>query len=187
MKNVIGVIMCGGESRRMGSDKGLQPLHDTIWAKIMSGKLSFLEIPVVYSINSNQLASYSHHISTDFLVLDDVNIHGPARGILSVHKKFPGQDMILLACDMLDLDAFTISNIIQVYEEEPFYDYYVYQDVAFAQPFCGIYTSSGVDKLQELIQAEALENLSMQYILNHGKTKRLAIEHKKAFANFNFK
>lgn len=152
----------------------------------MADTLSFLKIPVVFSINENQLTSYSNHIPLNDLVVDGSEVNGPARGILTVHSRFPGNDILLVACDMLELDQYTISNIIQAYTIEDHFDFYVYQDEEYAQPFCGIYTGRGIDKLRVDILSKSFTNVSMQYILNNGDTKRIPIEHKKAFANFNF-
>ena len=187
MKNILGVILCGGESKRMGSDKGLMPIQNSIWAKFMADKLLFLEGATVFSVNELQLKNYSSFIAPDDLVVDDYEIGGPARGLLSVNRKFRDKDILLVSCDMLDLDEFTIRNILQVYLQEKDYDYYVYQDEKYAQPFCGIYTGKGLGKLRDLIRLQALSSISMQYILNNGLTKRIAIEHKDAFHNFNYK
>jgi len=184
---LLGVILCGGESKRMGSDKGLTPIHNTIWALAMADKLSFLECPVVFSVNKNQFITYSAFISPADLVEDNYDTSGPTRGLLTVHNRFPDKDIFLLSCDMLELDEFTIRQMLGVYQEESDYDYYAYQDKEYAQPFCGIYTSRGLDRLQELIRSEDLVSISMQYVLNNGFTKRLTIEHKNAFRNFNYK
>lgn len=187
MKNIIGVIMCGGESRRMGSDKGLLPVHNTIQAKFIAAKISFLKVPVVFSINKYQLKSYSEYIIADDLVMDDNEAAGPVRGLLSVHSKFPAADILLLACDMPQLDADTIKNILQVYHNESVYDFYVYQDEMYAQPFCGVYTANGIDKLSERILSQSPANISLQNVLNNGITKRITIKNKNAFINLNHK
>src|ERR1700712_1910597 len=108
MPDILGVIMCGGESKRMGSDKGLMPIQNSIWAKFMADKLSFLEGATVFSVNELQLKNYSSFIARNDLIVDDYKIGGPARGLLSVHRKYPDKDILLLSCDMLDLDEFTI-------------------------------------------------------------------------------
>jgi molybdopterin-guanine dinucleotide biosynthesis protein A len=187
MKNLLGVILCGGESKRMGTDKGLMPVQLTIRAKFMAEKLSFVKCPVIFSINKKQFNSYSHQILSPDLVIDDNTINGPARGLLSVHNRFPHCNLLLIACDMLTLDRHTIEGLIQAFERENSYDFYVYQDQDFAQPFCGIYTAKGLaaGKLQQFSQQ--VSNTSMQYLLNSGFTKRLTIENKNAFLNFNDK
>ncbi len=185
MKDILGVILCGGESKRMGSDKGLMKIKDTIQARFMADKLAFLHVHVLFSINENQFNNYCLHISPDDLVVDDNELTGPARGLLTVHRRHPNKDLLLLACDMLEMDNNTIQNLINVYNTEKGYHYYVYQDEKYAQPFCGIYTAEGVNKLDLNIFSQSLIKISMQYILNSGVTRRIAIENNKAFKNYN--
>ena len=62
MENLLGVILCGGESKRMGTDKGLRSIGNTIWAKHVANKLHALHIPIIYSVNQQQVNTYGEHI-----------------------------------------------------------------------------------------------------------------------------
>ncbi|MES2773597.1 MAG: molybdenum cofactor guanylyltransferase [Bacteroidota bacterium] len=185
MKNLLGVVLCGGQSKRMGSDKGLMPVDDTIWAKKVGGKLSALAIPVVYSINETQYELYQQHVEPQQLIIDNAAAAGPLKGLLSVHEKFPEKNLLLMACDMLDMNKETIEETLIFYQHEPGYDFYVHQDAEFVQPFCGIYRATGL--AAELAKAEShqLTKFSMQHLLNGANTKRLPIKDATAFHNYN--
>lgn len=185
IKNILGVVLCGGESKRMGTDKGLKKIENTIWAQWVAGKLNFVNCPVVYSVNQTQFEKYSAHISPEHLITDDNDMKGPMRGLFSVHNKFPDNDLLVLACDMLELDDFTIRHLMQVYEEEQGYDFYVHRDKEFDQPFCSIYTGSGLQALEAFVQAHIMTDFSMQSLLRKGNTKRITINHRNAFENYN--
>jgi len=185
MQNLLGVILSGGESKRMGSDKGLLPMANTIRAKYVADKFSVFNLPVVYSINHTQVNRYQAYIPKDSLIIDTVDVHGPLKGLLSVHKKYPDKDLLMLACDMLDVDGFTIQTIIETYMQNSDHDFYVYQDVEYAQPFCGIYTSAGLHKVLNKACAHTSHNYSLQEVLNHAKTFRLPIHKIEAFKNYN--
>jgi len=185
IKNILGVVLCGGESKRMGTDKGLKTIENTIWAHWVAAKLNFLNCPVVYSVNPAQFEAYSAHIPSDSLITDDNNMKGPMRGLFSVHNKFQAKDLLVLACDMLELDDFTIRHLMQVYEKEKSYDFYVHEDKDFDQPFCSIYTGSGLQALEAFIQAQTMTDFSMQSLLRKGNTKRITINHTNAFENYN--
>jgi molybdenum cofactor guanylyltransferase len=187
MQNVLGVILCGGQSKRMGSDKGLLTIGATIWAKFIAEKLLALQIPVVFSINETQRDAYCHYISNNDFVIDSLPLPGPLCGLLSVHKKFPEQDLLLMACDMLDVDAATIKQIIQTCINEPAHDFYVYEDAEFLQPFCGLYTAKGLSIILAKAQSNQLTKFSMQHLLNSANTKKIAIGNKAAFSNYNQK
>lgn len=185
MENLLGVILCGGESKRMGSDKGLLPIRNTIWAKHMHEKLAMFHLPVVYSVNPHQVLAYAEEISPELLVVDSADVEGPLRGLLSVHTKFPDKDLLLLACDMLDLDAGSIDHLLQEYMRDNQSDFYVYQDAGFAQPFCGIYTRTGLEKVAGRIMIGRLRNYSLQAIFDEGCTLRLHIRTPHVFRNYN--
>jgi molybdopterin-guanine dinucleotide biosynthesis protein A len=185
MENLLGVILCGGESKRMGADKGLLPIRNTIWAKHMHEKLAMFHVPVVYSINPQQVPIYREEILPELLVLDNADVEGPLKGLLSVHQQFPDKDLLLLACDMLDLDTVTIDTLLQEYLRDNQYDFYVYQDDEFAQTFCGIYTRVGLEKVAGRIMIGRLNNYSLQAILEEGITLRLPIKSQHVFRNYN--
>lgn len=187
MKNLLGVILCGGESKRMGTDKGLLHINKTIWAKFVADKLAPLHIPVVYSVNEKQLDAYSAFLHPDELVVDDLDVGGPLKGLLTVHKTHPHNNLLLLACDMLDMNEETIRTILNEYEKENTYDFYVFTEVEFFQPFCGIYTAGGLRKILAEAYTHTLKSYSLQTALQNGVTKEVELLDKKAFRSYNNK
>lgn len=187
MEKLLGVILCGGQSKRMGQDKGLLPIRNTIRAKHMHEKLSQFHIPVVYSVNPGQVMAYSEHISPEVMIVDNSEVQGPLNGVLSVQRKYPRTDFLLMACDMLDMDAGTIDHMLKEYLNDLTYDFYIYQDAeeSFAQPFCGIYTGVGLEKVEGRIMVGRLNNYSLQSIFDEGYTMRLPIKNKNAFRSYD--
>ncbi|MGG9972580.1 molybdenum cofactor guanylyltransferase [Ferruginibacter sp. SUN002] len=185
MQNLLGIVLCGGESKRMGSDKGLLTVEGTIWAKYIADKLSPFNIPVLFSVNELQIPEYSKHIGADKLIVDDVDVPGPLRGLLSVHEHYQTNNLLLLACDMLDMDEFTIATLIKEYQKGSDHDFIVYQDEDYAQPFCGIYKAHGLKTVLEKAELHMIHKFSLQKVLNEGNTKRLPIDNLTAFKNYN--
>jgi molybdopterin-guanine dinucleotide biosynthesis protein A len=72
-----------------------------------------------------------------------MDIGGPLNGLLSVHRRFPGRDLFLLACDMQDMDEETIGELVELYRFDSGFDCYVYEEGGFVQPFCAIYAGFG--------------------------------------------
>jgi molybdopterin-guanine dinucleotide biosynthesis protein A len=177
--------MCGGLSLRMGTDKGLIPIGNICWSAFMVQKLLAVNLPFCISINASQVASYSPFFSEEQLVIDSMAIGGPLNGLLSVHHKYPDNNLLLLACDMINMQQETLSRLIKTFNDEPDHDFYVYQHGAFAEPFCGIYTSDGLKKVLQNNDITALSNMSLQKVFNHGITRRLAIVEPESFNNYN--
>lgn len=187
MKQLHGVVMCGGQSRRMGTDKGLIPIGNTCWAAFMAGKLTAIPLPVSVSVNQTQIQPYKAFFSDDQLIVDALHINGPLNGLLSVYTRYPDDDLLLLACDMINMEAKTLSRLIDTYTDEPGYDFYAYQNTDFAEPLCAIYTSLGLKKLLAEQDETSFSNSSFQRVLNQGNTKRLPIFEPSSFENSNHK
>ena len=161
----------------MGRDKGLILKDGIPWARHMADKLAPFDMPVIYSINPSQVDAYAAELPDVRFVVDNATVPGPLKGLLSVHAKFPDKDLLLLACDMPDMDHATIFQIIDAYRAGGPYEFYAYREGAFFQPFCSIYTSAGLKNY--------VEEVSLQGLLRRGKTKCLAILRNEAFRNYN--
>lgn len=172
----MGIILCGGESRRMGRDKGLLQKDGVPWARHMADKLMAYGIPVVFSVNASQADAYGRAMPGVRLVTDSVAADGPLKGLLSVHGQFPDKDLLLLGCDMLDMDAVTLQRLIDAWQEGG-NEFYAYLEGEFFQPLCGIYTARGL--------AGSHTAVSLQQLLRQGKTKSLVMVNNEAFRNYN--
>lgn len=184
---LTGVVLCGGESRRMGSDKGLLVKDGRPWALYMAAKLP--KMPVLFSINARQTDAYAAILPAGRWVVDSEGKAGPLEGLLSVHRHYPEADLFLLACDMLDLDQSTIGAVIDAYRNDRGgHDFYVYGQTIggrfLAQPLCGIYTAPGLKALYGSYSEKA-DDLSLQTLLRKGRTCRMSIADMDAFRNYN--
>jgi len=175
MSNLMGVVLCGGESRRMGRDKGLLQTDGQPWVLRMGEKLGKNQLPVVYSINKKQVAGYATWLPAESAVVDSEPGAGPLKGLMSVHRKYPGSDLLPVACDMQDLDIDTIARLISVWRNGGA-DFYAYEVEGFLQPFCAIY---GADALRRGRDAASLRGL-----LEKGELRRLPGT-TPAFRNYN--
>jgi molybdopterin-guanine dinucleotide biosynthesis protein A len=184
MENFLGVVLCGGESSRMGSDKGLLQTNGETWAEHIAAKLTAQGIPAVISINEQQQESYRNIFSPEQLVIDSVDIKGPLRGLLSVHQQYPSKNILLMACDLIDMDETTLKNLIDRYRNNGAFDFYVYHK-DFAEPFCAIYTERGLRPVLEKARMHSLLKFSFQNLLDEGKTFRIGEYDKSSFKNYN--
>lgn len=171
----------------MGTDKGLLTTGNTPWAIRMGDKLGPWGIPVVYSVNGRQAAAYSAIISAHQLVIDAIGLSGPMEGLLTVHAGYPARDLLLLACDMQDLDARTLAHLIKSYlaDEEGQATGYAYRDGAGLQPFGAIYTVRLLRAAYELAKAARLSDRRLRSLLEGDGTKILQPVDEGAFRNYN--
>ena len=186
---MLGVVLCGGQSTRMSSDKGLLKSKETTWAKIAAEKLKTQKLQVAISVNKSQVDSYSLIFPADQLVADneELQINGPLCGLLSVHLQYPDKDLLVLACDMLMMETDILSNLIDQYHKNILPDSYVYTSNGEPEPLCGIYRSRGLAHIMHLSRAGQLPKHSMKYMLEQINTHSSPIPENRmnCFRNFN--
>ena len=185
--DLLGVVLCGGESRRMGRDKGLLITDGIPWAERMAEKLEPLGIRVVISINRGQYESYSAHLPGRTLVVDRLGVAGPMEGLLTVHAGYPDRDLLLLACDLQDLDEPILSALIKSYagDIERRAAAYAYADAEGMQPLCAIYTRGMLSSQLRRVEAGETIDLRMRSLLIGEGTRVLATVPDRVFKNYN--
>jgi molybdopterin-guanine dinucleotide biosynthesis protein A len=186
---MLSVILCGGQSTRMGSDKGLLPQDTGTWAQSAANKLTILESPVVLSVNKNQYNDYSAIFTTAQLIKDDetLQIRGPLCGVLSVHLQHPAEDLFTLACDMPLMEPRILKELFNYYKNNPGYQAYLFTNDGEAEPLCAIYTADGLSSIIQIHQKGNLVKHSMKFMLEllHSYIIPISDEQKKYFSNFN--
>lgn len=183
---MLGVVLCGGSSTRMGSDKGLLSAGSEIWAERAASILSKLDMPVVLSVNAAQLKSYGQIFPPHQLIVDTVNAQGPLKGLISVHEAHPQSDIQVLACDMVDMDIPTLQLLRQMYEtKKEVFDYYVYEKDHFIEPLCAIYPKRTLQLLHTMLVSGALPFFSLQRLIAASNYTSIPIADINKFANYN--
>ncbi len=185
-----GVVLCGGQSLRMGKDKGLLiGSKKNTWAQQAFILLSKLNIEVAFSVNEHQLPFYKQMLTSHKLITDNaaLNIMGPLSGILSAHLEYPKEDILVLACDMIEMKFEVLNFLYHNYRQQQNYDAYVFKENNTTEPLCGIYTSGGLKKIVEKNKKNQLEKHSLKYTLGQMNVLYLPIipDWKKYFSNMN--
>lgn len=170
MPRLLGVVLCGGQSSRMGRDKGLISENGKTWAEQAHDLLATMCSPVVYSINPQQLSAYHAALPRGEFVVDTLANAGPLGGLLSVQRKYSGHNVLLLACDMIfvnaeDMRALTLHNV----------EIAAYRHAGIFEPLCAYYSATALDKmavlfsegkipvgLQKILQLPALQVAALQ-------------------------
>lgn len=186
---MLGVILCGGKSSRMGTDKGLLKLHAGTWAQTAVDKIVLLELPVVLSVNAVQFPEYATIFPKEQLITDNetLSLKGPLCGVLSVHLQYPSEDLFVLACDMPLMETSLLKELLNHYQQKPGPDAFVYSNNGEPEPLCGIYKANGLSQIVGLYHAAQLPKHSMKFMLDHTNTYLIPIsdDQKKYFRNFN--
>jgi molybdenum cofactor guanylyltransferase len=185
---MLGIILCGGQSQRMGSDKGLLKQEEKTWTQSAIDKMSALNIPVKISVNKNQYPTYAEIFSANDLIIDNdtLSVKGPLLGVLSCHLAFPAEDIFLLACDMPLMESAILSSLYKTYQQQSS-DAYIFTNNEEAEPLCAIYTAKGMAVIHSMLNKGELIKYSMKFMLEHLDVIEIPIkeEEKKYFMNIN--
>ncbi|WP_316784928.1 molybdenum cofactor guanylyltransferase [Pedobacter frigiditerrae] len=186
---MIGLVLCGGQSERMGSDKGILLADGQTWAGLAEEKLKALNLYVKFSVNSNQESDYGNLFQKENLIPDDLTlkIGGPLKGILSAHLSAPVEDLFVLACDLIKMDISLMNRLMNEKIQHPDFDAYVFLNNDFYEPLCGIYTAKGLAKIMKLYNEGNLKKHSMHATLDLLNTYKihLSASEQGYFKNFN--
>lgn len=171
---MIGVVLCGGESKRMGSDKALLSHADNTWAEIAFAKMQQLQMPVYVSVNQKQSDFFSNLFSSNNIVVDSANldIGGPLLGLLSVHQIYPTEDILLLACDMPNMTIEVLAHLKSAGKNKRF-EAIVFNNNNQLEPLCAIYSAKGLQKIMTLLQNNNLSKHSLHFALEHLQTLKI--------------
>jgi molybdopterin-guanine dinucleotide biosynthesis protein A len=186
---MLGIVLCGGQSSRMGNDKGLLNLETKTWAQTSIDKLESLQIPVKLSINNDQLPVYAPAFSSSDLIVDDpsLTVKGPLLGVLSCHLQWPAEDLYILACDMPLMEISLLKELYTLYQRQSSAGAYVFTNDDEPEPLCGIYRANGLSFILELLQSGRQDKHSMKNMLDQLEVVSIALpdDQKKSFRNFN--
>lgn len=186
---MLGVILCGGQSTRMGTDKGMIKLHANTWAQTAVDKMTALNLEVVLSVNAIQYNDYLTVFHESQLVKDKdgLPVRGPLAGVLSVHLQYPEKDLFVLACDMPLMETAVLNELLSMALKEPAAAAFVYTNEGEQEPLCAIYKANGLAHINDLLKTGQLSRHSMKFMLEHIAVSFTALkdEQKKYFRNFN--
>jgi molybdenum cofactor guanylyltransferase len=187
---MLGVILCGGQSRRMGVDKALlKTPENTTWAQEAMNKLALLQFPVLLSINQLQLPAFENIFSTKQLIPDNTTLLliGPLLGVLSAYLSYPGEDFFFLACDMPFMQFPILKELYRQYKTNDAADVHVFINNSAPEPLCGIYTARALKHIHQLYQTQQLPGYSMKFVLEQVTTALYPINNKQqnCFRNIN--
>lgn len=177
---LIGLILTGGKSTRMGIDKSLLPYMGTPqWLRVRQLLQPYCK-KVLISCQRQQSSLYpGMEILPD---ADDLLGIGPMAGILSAFREFPDSAILAVGCDYPFLSALEIEPLIHSMNGVAQAVCYRNADTGWDEPFPAIYHSS----IRQHMQKEFGEgHFSLRQLLRIAVTVRLECKHPEALKSIN--
>jgi molybdenum cofactor guanylyltransferase len=175
-KDWMGVVLCGGKSSSFGVDKGLVRVADK---ELVLHCYSFLctTIPnVVLSVNDKQFPLYKRKFNDLELIVDSNQVKGPLSGILSVYTAYRRFNFLVTTYDRIGFHPQMIKDLMAQYEKNSSYDFYVYKRNNKIEPFCGIYTAKGLEKVYNLYNQGVLIGKDLREVIQMSNTMVVPIK-----------
>lgn len=171
--NILGLILCGGKSTRMGSDKAFLQYHHTEQYRHIANFFSDMNIPVIISCNEEQAKKIKKEYTT--LVDDDsFKNNGPISGLLTAFKNYPDESFLLVGCDYPLAEKKHLENLIA--QGNKGYDAICYvrqSNLTINEPLITFYNNSFKGKLFTSFNAG---NTSIKKVLDEVNALKIIVE-----------
>ena len=134
---IYGLVLAGGESRRMGRDKALLVRDGHSQLAHITALLEGITERVYVSLRQDQQDDPERSRFEN--IVDRYEGIGPIAGILSAMDAHPNADWLVVACDLPNIDQPTLSFLIEnAKQEQPFTAFKSNYD-GLPEPLCALY------------------------------------------------
>lgn len=181
MEKLVGIVLCGGESKRMGMDKGLLE-YNNLPQRLHIYHLLATFCSSVYMC-CNEVQSKSLEADYNFILdQEELKNKGPLTGILSAQKQIPQEHFLVLGCDYPLLKKEDIEPLIEAFSKNQRSTFYI-NKANFIEPLIGIYNS--IDLL-DLRENNHQYNDSLQSFLKNKNINRLIPINQERLRSFDY-
>ena len=143
MQNITGIILAGGRSTRMGTDKSMISLDGRYLYQIAAEKLSHFCDDVYISVNQNQALSHNFELP---IIIDKYEEQGPMGGLItSLEDCVP--PFLVMAVDLIRLEEADIQNLIRQHNPTKGCTMFYHPETEIYEPLLSLWELS---MLQEL-------------------------------------
>lgn len=179
-RNIWGLVLSGGMSKRMGHDKALIEIDGNTQ---LNNTYTLLQnhLPEVF-VSSRADQSADNERKKYNQIYDLYNNIGPLAGILSAMHEHPEVDWLVVACDLMNLDNKTIDYLIENYHPNDNIIAYKSEYNGLPEPLCAIYSASAKSLLDESMNRKVI---CPRKILINSNAKLLTQPNPSALENFN--
>lgn len=194
MKSVI--VLCGGQSRRMGQDKGSMNINDKpMIIHVLDSLKGIINEAIIVLNDEDRIIKYKKFIDEeeyDFeikFVEDEIKNKGPLSGIETGLKNISSSYGLILPCDSPFISKTHVINLFDEIDDE--YDCIIpYHNeenkLNTSEPLHGIYNENLISEIEELLEKNTLH---VKGLIEKCKCKYIKIDNEKLlneeFRNLN--
>lgn len=160
---LYGLVLSGGKSTRMGTDKGLIKYHGVPQREYLYDLLSQVCEKTFISLREEQKAELPAAMKT---IVDLNEFRGPYNGLLSANKKYPDAAWLVLACDLplMDLDA--LKELISRRDSTKQATAFALKEHPLPEPLCAIWEPHALRQSITYLES-GYGTCPRKYLINH--------------------
>ena len=160
--DIMGLVLAGGKSTRMGTDKGLLSYHGKPQREYLYEQMRPLCRDVYLSIRPEQKDS----LPEGFASIADENIYrGPLNGLLSAHHAFPEAALLVVACDLPLIDRQVLEYLISRRNPDAMATAFATRKTGLPEPLAAIWEPHGLQAAETHLQT-AESSCPRKFLIN---------------------
>ena len=160
-EKLTGLVVCGGKSTRMGTDKSKVIYHGEQQRYYLYKMLQQLCGEVYISCNEEQ----AEYINGEYGFIPDDEVYkniGPAASLLSAVKKYPGKNWLVVACDYPFIYAENLERFIRTIKDKTEVAAFYNPPKKVYEPLLAYYSADSIAPMIRILKGE---NYSLQHYL----------------------
>lgn len=166
------VVVCGGQSSRMGSDKSMLIYHGQPQWQYLYEMLSRLCKAVYLSVNAGQVQV----LPQDLPLLQDLPAYrdkGPIAALLTAFERLPCQNILLIGCDYPFLQQTELEHFLHFTAEASTAAAFYNEQHRLYEPLLAFYPQEAADRARALF---ATGNYALQSLLRQLQARKYVPE-----------
>lgn len=159
---LYGLVLAGGRSSRMGSDKAAIRYGDRTQLELAVDLARMATKEAFVSVRSDQA---SDPLRAKFAqIVDGGDVEGPAAGIRAAQVARPDAAWLVVACDLPYLSAATINHLVSHRDPARIATAYRSSHDGLPEPLCAIYEPAAAPALQQFLATG--RNCPRKFLIN---------------------
>lgn len=146
---LFGLVLAGGKSQRMGSDKGVMSWHGKPQREYLADLLGQYCDKTFISCRSDQKAD----LPGRQLIIDSYGDIGPSGALLSAMTAYPAAGWLVVACDLPMLDAQALEQLIEQRDKDMIATAYKSPTDGLPEPLAAIWEAKSKPILLQQLKA----------------------------------
>ena len=159
---IYGLVLAGGKSSRMGSDKGQLRYHGMAQREYLYQLLSGFCGEVYLSVRGDQQGQGPQGSGT---VVDGDRYRGPFNGILSAHAQHPEVAWLVLACDLPLIDGAGLQMLLDQREPGKWATSLATRETGLPEPMATLWEPRGLQGAMEYLKT-AESSCPRKFLIN---------------------